>query len=107
MIWETTDRLGRLVVVTEAGWVHICSRHGDMVDHLLDIRLAIERADEIVRDHKYAHRQVHYWRRPPFRVVVHYRPHEQSEWHGTVITAHFLNIRPRNEVYLWPLPSPS
>ncbi|MDQ3225235.1 MAG: hypothetical protein M3Q50_01205 [Chloroflexota bacterium] len=111
IIWETVDRLGRIVALSNAGWIHICSRHEDMVGHQQDIRTALELADEVVRDAKYAHRQVHYLRRPPslrwLRVVVQYRPSEPADWRGTVITAHFLSIRPRNEVLLWPLPSPS
>jgi hypothetical protein len=108
--WETVDRLGRQVVLTDDGWKHICERHGDMVEHQWAIREALERADEIARDLTHDHRQVHYRQRstPPrwFRVVVHYQPIEPSGWAGTVITAHLTNRRPK-EARVWPLPSQS
>jgi hypothetical protein len=108
VIWETVDRLGRAVALTDEGWAHIRARHGDMVQHQGAIREAIERADEIMRDMTYSHRQVHYRRRPTrpswLRVVIQYRPIEPSGWSGVVITAHFTNRRPE-ESLLWPSPS--
>lgn len=53
-----------------------------MTEYRWVIRDAIENADEIARDMKHGHRQVHYRRRPIlprwFRIVVHYRPIEPS-----------------------------
>lgn len=107
---ETTDRLGRKVVLTHSGWDHIVSRHGDMVEHQQQIMEAIEFADEVVRDATYDHREIHYRRRRSsprwLRVIVHYHPGEPAGWIGRVVTAHFLNTRPRNEVLLWPFQSP-
>ena len=81
-----------------------------MVDYQQDVREAIEFADEVVRDATYDRREIHYRRRTSaprwLRVVVQYRPTEPTGWLGVVITAHFLNIRPGNEVQLWPFPTP-
>lgn len=111
VIWETTDRFGRSVALTKSGWDHIVSRHGDMVAYQQEIQDAITFADEVVRNATYAHREIHYQRRRSaprwLRVVVQYRPAKPAGWVGSVITAHFLNIRPRNEVLLWSLPGPN
>jgi hypothetical protein len=32
VIWETVDRLGRPVVLTDEGWAHIVDRHKDLLD---------------------------------------------------------------------------
>lgn len=110
VIWETTDRLGRTVALTDEGWAHIIARHGDLTDFQHEIKESVDFADELVRDATYAHREIHYRRRlfaPQWlRVVVHYHPTEPSGWVGSVVTAHLLNIRPRNEVRLWPVESP-
>ena len=75
-IWETVDRLGRPVVLTDTGWSHIRARHGEMLAHLWAIREAIEHADEITQDMTYNHRRVHYRRRSnsPYwlRAIVQY-----------------------------------
>jgi hypothetical protein len=106
VIWEATDRLGRLVVLTDAGWAHILERHGELAARGDEIREAIERAEEIRQDPGYSHRHLHFRRGDPASrrmcVVVHYRPHEPSGWVGEVITA-FRTARRRNEeVLLWP-----
>jgi hypothetical protein len=110
VIWETVDRVGRKVGLTDERWGHILDRHGDMAGYRWAIRDAIELADEIARDMKHDHRQVHYRRRsmPPrwVRVAVHYRPIEPPGWAGFVVPAHLTNRRPK-ETRVWPLPNQS
>jgi hypothetical protein len=60
VIWETTDRLGRLVVLTDDGWAHIVSRHGELATLSQEIRDAIAKADEVARDRSLSRRNVHY-----------------------------------------------
>ena len=38
VIWETTDRLGRTVALTDEGWAHIIARHGDLTDFQHEIK---------------------------------------------------------------------
>jgi hypothetical protein len=106
VIWETVDRLGRRVVLTEAGWAHILDRHDDMVERQLEIRSAIELADEIRRDARFARHDVHYAevRTGPLfiRVVVRYRPDTSFGWVGEVVTAHMTGRKKAGELVRWP-----
>lgn len=106
IIWETVDRLGRPVILTEAGWAHILARHDDMVERRLEIRSAIEFADEIRRDARFARHDVHYAQirtGPLFiRVVVRYRPDASSGLIGEVVTAHLTERKKAGEQVRWP-----
>lgn len=107
VIWETTDRLGQPVKLTDEGWEHILDEHSDFRMDQQDLHDVITVADEIVRDRFYPHRQIHYRRyksgRLWLRVVVQYRPSEQYGWVGAIITAHAIRNRKKDEVILWPL----
>lgn len=92
VVWSTLDRLGRSVVLTASGWSHIRDRHGDTIDSAGMVGVAIEQADEIVRDAGYLHREIHMAElgKPelPVRVVVHFRPvPPDGTWVGEVVTA--------------------
>jgi hypothetical protein len=106
VIWETVDRLGRTVALTDAAWSHIRARHRDLSEAQDEIREAIALADEVFRDRTYRHRDIHYRRygsgRLWLRVVVNYRPIELHGWTGHIITAHFTGKRSKSEVLLWP-----
>ncbi len=91
-IWSTTDRLGRLVVLSDAGWQHIYRRHGDTVEDPEMVKAVIQGAERIVADAVYPHRSIHVAAlgNPslPMRVVVHYRPEPpDGTWIGDVVTA--------------------
>lgn len=107
IIWETTDRFGRPVALTEKGWEHVLFEHDYMVHRIQEVQDAVTSADEIVRDRKFAHREIHYRAqgsgRRWLRVVIHYRPRNPSGWTGEAITAHLVNRRSHEEAHLWPL----
>ena len=111
VIWETVDRLGRQVVLTENQWAHVVFEHDYMVHRIHEVQYAVAFADEVARDRSYAHRDIHYWQRGSgalcLRVVVHYRPRDPSGWTGEVRTAHFITRKPRGEALLWPSKSTS
>jgi hypothetical protein len=106
VIWETTDRLGRLVVLTTEHWEHVVAEHNELAGYEEEVRLAVAYADEVRRDREFAHRDVHYrhtgigslW----LRVVVHYRPAEPSGWAGEVITSFLTSRQSQREVLRWP-----
>jgi hypothetical protein len=106
VIWETTDRLGRLVVLTDSALEHVLAEHSDFEIEPRDIQDTVTAAEEIVRDRTYRHRQIHYrqYKSGPLslRVVVQYRPDEVHGWVGSVITAHAIRKRNKREVLLWP-----
>lgn len=107
VVWRTRDRLGREVVLTEAGLAHILAKHGDLVGRLDDIRATIEAPDFVNRDARHAYRENHYRRpapgEPRIKVVVHYRPlPPQGTWRGEVITAHQARQIGAREEQLWP-----
>jgi hypothetical protein len=105
VIWEATDRFGRLVELTDKGWDHIMDRHEDMEGYQDEIRHAIESADEIYFDGRYPRRNVHYLNSdgpsPPLKVVVNYRP-TPSGWVGKVITAFQSERKGKGERQIWP-----
>jgi hypothetical protein len=105
-IWEAQDRFGRLIKFTNTAWEHILAEHADFEIEHQDIRLTIERAEEIVRDRNYQHREIHYrqYKSGPLwlRVIVHYRPTEALGWVGNIITAHAVRKRNKREVLIWP-----
>lgn len=111
VIWETVDRLGRSVSMSDDAWRHILDGHDEVRQGRLmmvpaDVRLAVEHADEIRRDRFFSRRAIHY-RRTEFgelrhRVVVNYRPSERSGWVGEVITAFLTARRYQDEVQIWP-----
>ena len=100
-IWRTTDRLGREVTLTEAGWAHIVRQRRDAVPTQDEVRAAVADADLIVADVDFPRRRNHYRRRPAggryLKVVVNYRPvPPQGTWAGEVVTAHPAH-RPKPE----------
>ena len=106
-IWRTRDALGREVAFTDVGRAHILSRHPDLADRFDDVRTAIEAPDRVTQDRTYPRRNIFYRRTPSgrrwLRVVVNYGPvPPQATWAGHVITAHFLEDVPSQEVELWP-----
>lgn len=106
VIWETIDRLGRAVMLTDEGWAHILDHHGDMVEFQGEIRQAIEFADEVSIDGRYRRRNVHYLKsaggRPPIRVVVNYSPSAPSGSTGRVVTAFRSERKTVGERLIWP-----
>lgn len=106
ILWETVDRLGRPVVLTDEGWQHILAEHEELREHQDAIRQAVALAAEVRRDATYRRRAIHY--RPSgrgrlqLRVVVQYRPIEPSGWAGEVITAYLTAREYANEERLWP-----
>ena len=106
VIWETTDRLGRIVRLTDEGWAHVLAGHRDMVPFLAAMRVAVEEADEVFRDGRYPQRDVHYLRsdgqRPSLKVVGKYRPTAPSGWTGEVITAFRSRRKGKGERRIWP-----
>ena len=106
VIWETVDRLGRTVVLTDEAWQHILESHGEFAPQPPDVLAGIALADLVRRDRNFVRRAIHYRNTGPgrrrLRVVVNYRPHEILGWSGEVVTAYFTGRRYRNEVQLWP-----
>jgi hypothetical protein len=106
ILWETVDRLGRPVVMTDAAWEHIRAEHQDRLPQLDEIRDAVALADEVRRDRGFGRRAVHYRRvgatRLRLRVIVNYRPAARSGWMGEVVTAFFTERSYPSEVVLWP-----
>lgn len=106
IIWETVDRLGRSVALTDAAWVHAVLEHDYMAGRIHEVRDAVTFADEVVHDKSFAHREIHYrdkgsgrrW----LRVVVHYRPRDPAGWSGEVVTAHIVSQRSPRELPIWP-----
>ncbi len=107
-IWRVLDRLGREVVLTEAGWAHILVGHGDdLAGRESDVQAAIERAETITFDAKHARRECHYVRIGPGRrrlkVVVGYAPvPPPGTWAGTVVTAYLVGGVEPKERPRWP-----
>ncbi len=103
-IWRVTDRLGRVVSLTEDRLRHIRANHPDMERWLDDLPSAVAESDIVTRNPGFEHRVRHYrairGSRAYVRVVVHYRPTPEG-WVGTIITAH-RHPGPRSEVQLWP-----
>ena len=104
-IWQTSDRSGRTVSLTPAGWTHIVDGHGEMAGREVRVLAAVERPDLVTRDADYPRRECHYRRVSPrryLRVVVNYRPVPPDEWAGEVVTAHYRQDVKRGEHPLWP-----
>ena len=93
ILWETVDRLGRTVVLTEVAWAHIVDEHKDMTGRQDDVRRALERAS-VVRASEAAALFI--------RVVVRYRPDEATGWLGEVVTAHLTKRKKKGEQHRWP-----
>lgn len=90
-IWRVRDRLGREVALTEGGWAHILDGHDELVDRVDDVRAAVEQADFIDHDARYAPREVHSRPVPP-----------QGTWAGTVVTAYVVGKPKPGEKSRWP-----
>lgn len=105
-VGETTDRLGRIVVLTDESWAHIMAEHRELAGFQQEIRQAIALADEVRLDTMYRHRDIHYRHTGlgtlRFRVVVHYRPTELWGWTGEVITAFLTRRHYQSAVLRWP-----
>ena len=106
VIWETVDRLGRLIALDDAAWTHVVLEYEYMANRVQEVRDALTFADEVVHDKTFAHREIHYrdkgsgsrW----LRVVVHYRPRNPAGWMGEVVTAHIVSHRSPRELPVWP-----
>lgn len=105
-IWETVDRFGRSVSLSESRWDHIVAARSP---HLLSpdaIRGIIEFPAEITLDADYAHRECFYSDRTfglGLKVVVQFRPvSPQGTWVGAVITAYPSKAIKRTETRRWP-----
>ncbi len=106
VLWETVDRLGRTVRMTDSAWEHILHRHQEFHPELSQIEDAIAHADEVRRDRDFVRRAVHYRDigrgRARLRVVVNYLPDEHLGWIGDIITAYVSDRVYKKEDSLWP-----
>lgn len=107
MIWQTRERLGREVALTEAGVAHMLVKHPEMLPRLDEIRAAVEDPTFSTRPAGYPHRECLYRNLPATRlrtkVVVNYRPvPPQGTWAGEVITAHRTARVGPEEDQIWP-----
>jgi len=105
-IWQTVDRDGRTVTLTEADWAHILDEHREMVGRDPDIHRTVERPNFVTRDATHAHGENSYLRVAPgplyLKVVVRYRPvPPQGTWAGRIITA-YPTKQVKGEQHLWP-----
>lgn len=105
-IWETTDRFGRRVELTEERWSHIVDQRGGQPPTQDDIRRALEDPIRVTIDATFAHRECFYAECAPSRmvkVVVHFRPvPPQGTWRGAVVTAYPERKVKPGEVQRWP-----
>lgn len=108
VLWRVVDRLGRAVVLTEAGWGHIMERHGHaMADRAWSVRDAVRRADWINRDADRADRECHYRQtepnRPMLKIVIEFGiDRSTGTLGGVVITAYPTESEKPREVRRWP-----
>ena len=99
-LWRTTDRLGREIVLTDSGWLHVLVGHPEMIGCEGDVRAAVGEADFINRDADHAHRENHYRvvaGRVHLKVCVEYAATPE-----VVITAHVSQRIKRRERRRWP-----
>lgn len=106
-IWRIRDRLGRVVVLTDAGWDHIVAEHGDVAATWAEVRSAVEFPDRVMADARFAHRENHYRQIGPWGLslkgVIGYRPESPlGTWVGEVVTAFRTRRVKREERQLWP-----
>lgn len=84
--------------LTYERWYHITENHDDMASYFHDVLDTIEKPDFVVRGNKGALKAVRSFGRNNWLVIV-YR--ESSEMDGFVITAYFLDKKPKGEI-IWP-----
>ncbi len=106
-IWETRDRFGRIVRLTEEGWDHIVSDRRGATPTPDDVRGAVEAPTRVTADADFAQRECSYQSlgagRRTLKVVVHFRPvPPQGTWVGVVVTAFYVTSDKRREVQRWP-----
>jgi hypothetical protein len=106
-LWESVDRFGRVVRLTEEGWSHIVTDRKRATPSIGEVRAAVEAPTRVTVDAKFAQRECYYRGQDQSRlflkVVVHYRPvPPQGTWEGTIITAFFVGSVPRREAHRWP-----
>jgi hypothetical protein len=82
------------------------AEHDELAGHQIEVRQAIELAQESRGDLDFGHRDIHYRHtgRGAFRlrVIVHFRPTESGGWVGEVVTAFLSRRRAREEQIKWP-----
>lgn len=106
-IWRTRDRLGREVILTEAGREHMLSKHPEMATRVDEARATVEQPDLVTRSAGYPHRECFYRNVPLGRlktkVVVNFRPvPPQGTWQGRVVTVHRTRRVGPEEEQIWP-----
>jgi len=84
--------------LTYERWYHIIENHDDMASYFHDVLDTIEKPTFVVRGNKAALKAVRNFGKNNWLVVV-YR--ESSETDGFVITAYFLDKKPKGEI-IWP-----
>jgi hypothetical protein len=83
--------------LTYERWYHIIESHDDLASHFYDVLETVQKPDFVVRGNKGSLKAVRNIRKKKWLIVI-YR--EVSKHDGFVITAYFLDTKPKGEV-LW------
>ena len=79
-------------------WYHISENHDDLASHFFDVLETVENPEAVVRGNKGTLKATRNMRKDNWLVVVY---KELSKTDGFVITAYFLDKKPKGEV-IWP-----
>ena len=79
-------------------WYHISENHDDLAGHFFDVLETVENPDAVVRGNKGTLKATRNMGKDNWMVVVY---KEISKTDGFVITAYFLDKKPKGEV-IWP-----
>jgi|SRR3990172_1815841 hypothetical protein len=79
-------------------WYHISENHDDLASHFFDVLETVENPDAVVRGNKGTLKATRNIGKNNWMVVVY---KEISKTDGFVITAYFLDKKPKGEV-IWP-----
>ena len=79
-------------------WYHISENHDDLASHFFDVLQTVENPDAVVRGNKGTLKATRSMGKNNWMVVVY---KEISKTDGFVITAYFLDKKPKGEV-IWP-----
>ena len=88
---------GVTVRLTDERWIHIVENHDDMAGHYEDVLSALENPDCIIRGSKGTLKAARALGKHKWLTVI-YR--EVSKKDGFVITAYFLDKKPKGEI-IW------
>jgi hypothetical protein len=103
IVAQWVDYRGRVVELTDDGWVHIVEGHAEMADRVADIGVTVQSPMLVVRDRR-VRRAESLYGSPAGRlhvvVVVNYRP-RVGGLIGEIWTAH-LTARIQEGDQLWP-----